>query len=223
MISNKYKCIFIHIPKTAGSSVEKKLGFFDEPSWGSQDHRPIRDIQPLGLPLMLKILVAPLTAPEKYTLIKSFLRFGRQENPRLSEELFTSYLKFSVVRNPWARIYSWYKNVMRDPRHGIPPCSFRIFLEEHGDNWALRPQTYWLTGYDNQVVMDSIVKFEEIETGIAKVLKSLGFEDTSLPHLLDSAGGAAGGQTYHEVYDSYTKEIVSERYKREIELFDYRF
>ena len=223
MISHKYKCIFIHIPKTAGSSVEKKLGLFDELSWGKQDHRTIRDIRPLTLPLMLNFLFTPIKTHEKYSAIKSFLRIGRQENPRLSEELFTSYLKFSIVRNPWARVYSWYKNVMRDPRHGIPPCNFRTFLEKHGDNWALRPQTYWLTDYDNKVIMDSIIKFEDIEPGITKVFKGLGFEDTSLPHLLDSSEDSAGGQTFPEVYDSYTRGIVADRYKREIELFDYRF
>ena len=55
MISHKYKCIYIHIPKTAGSSVEKKLGLYNELSWGVQDHRTIRDIQPITPRLLLKL------------------------------------------------------------------------------------------------------------------------------------------------------------------------
>jgi hypothetical protein len=46
MISHEYKCIFVHIPKTAGSSIEQKLGWFDELKWGVQDHRTIREIEP---------------------------------------------------------------------------------------------------------------------------------------------------------------------------------
>ena len=42
MISHKhkYKCIFIHIPKCAGTSIEKALGHFELYNGrGRQDHR----------------------------------------------------------------------------------------------------------------------------------------------------------------------------------------
>lgn len=46
MISHKYKCIFIHIPKCVGTSIEQALGHFDEYSGRDrQDHRTIRMIE----------------------------------------------------------------------------------------------------------------------------------------------------------------------------------
>jgi len=47
MISHKHKCIFIHIPKCAGTSVEYALGHYDRPKEQrkNQDHRFITDIQ----------------------------------------------------------------------------------------------------------------------------------------------------------------------------------
>lgn len=45
MINHKYKCIFIHIPKCAGTSIESALGHYEDKR-GSQDHRTITDIQP---------------------------------------------------------------------------------------------------------------------------------------------------------------------------------
>ena len=46
MISHKYKCIHIHIPKCAGTSIEKALGHFDgHEGRNGQDHRTIRMIE----------------------------------------------------------------------------------------------------------------------------------------------------------------------------------
>ena len=45
MISHKYKCIFIHLPKCAGTSIESALGHFENLRPGVQDHRSIRMIE----------------------------------------------------------------------------------------------------------------------------------------------------------------------------------
>uniref|UniRef100_A0A1D9FVM8 Sulfotransferase family protein n=1 Tax=Moorena producens (strain JHB) TaxID=1454205 RepID=A0A1D9FVM8_MOOP1 len=46
MISHEHKCIFVHIPKCAGTSIEHLLGHFDDFSGrGGQDHRSIRTIE----------------------------------------------------------------------------------------------------------------------------------------------------------------------------------
>jgi hypothetical protein len=46
MISHKYKCIFIHIPKCAGTSIEEALGHFDDYTGvDAQDHRMIRYLE----------------------------------------------------------------------------------------------------------------------------------------------------------------------------------
>ena len=45
MISHEHKCIYIHIPKTAGTSVEKRLGAHEKMDVRlKQDHRTIRNI-----------------------------------------------------------------------------------------------------------------------------------------------------------------------------------
>ena len=50
MISHDYRCIFIHIPKCAGTSIEDALGHLDNhPGRGGQDHRSIRIIEPIHL------------------------------------------------------------------------------------------------------------------------------------------------------------------------------
>ncbi|MFX0066136.1 MAG: sulfotransferase family 2 domain-containing protein [Candidatus Hermodarchaeota archaeon] len=223
MISHKYKCIFIHIPKTAGSSVEKKLGLFNELYWGAQDHSTIKDIQPITFSTAFMILTRQHEGLSRRTILKKILKAYIHNSMRISKKSYKTYFKFTIVRNPWDRIYSLYKNAMCDPRHGIPNCDFITYIREHGDNWALKPQTYWITDFNNKIPLDLIVKFENLAKEMPQVLRRLGFSDTTLPHLLDSSKSDRKSKNFRDVYDSYSVEIIAERYREEIALFGYRF
>ena len=68
MISHKHKCIYIHIPKTAGTSIEYKFGHFKELKRGVQDHRTIGEMEPVpfGAPVATTVDVRTLaTIPLK--------------------------------------------------------------------------------------------------------------------------------------------------------------
>jgi hypothetical protein len=67
MINHRYRCIFVHIPKTAGKSINRFFGM----EW--QKH-------------------------------KDLSRYAGELQP----QLFSSYFKFAIVRNPWDRILSDY-------------------------------------------------------------------------------------------------------------------
>jgi hypothetical protein len=138
---------------------------------------------------------------------------------RATRQEFASFLKFTVVRNPWARIYSWYQNVMRDPWFGVPPCDFGTFLNKHADNWALRPQTHWIKDFDGSLPLERIVRFENLADDMAGVLADLGFRDRTLPHLLKVDSGCG----FRAAYNDQLAELVAERYRDEIKLFGYKF
>ena len=47
MISDKFRCIFIHIPKNAGTSIESKICSEEGSENLLPDHRTIMDLEPL--------------------------------------------------------------------------------------------------------------------------------------------------------------------------------
>ena len=93
MISHDFRCIFIHIPKVAGQSIEHFFLDLHGLDWDSRGslllrHNPDRARGPVRL--------AHLTARE-------YVDCGH-----IGQSDFDAYFKFAFVRNPWARLVSEY-------------------------------------------------------------------------------------------------------------------
>jgi hypothetical protein len=222
MISQKHRAIYIHIPRTAGTSIEKKLGLYEFVTRGAQDHRTVRDVRPISFFTHGRYLRQQIDGYSRRSLLQHMLgprfQWGRHAK-RATREQFDSYLKFTVVRNPWARVYSWYRTAMNDPVLGYRRCDFETFLQEQAANWALRPQLHWMTDFDGSIPLDRIIRFENLADEMAGLLAELGFRNRTLPHL----NRGKGNPDYRAAYTDEAAELVARRYRDEIEMFGYRF
>jgi len=217
MISHRYRCVFIHIPKTAGTSIEYKLGHFDTFARGVQDHRTIRNIQPLTIPDIFEIVRS-----RDIDALRRCLRDWKKGD-LLSRRDYKRYFKFSIVRNPWARVFSWYKNVMRDNLHrealGISDdCSLNEFVHAHADQWALKPQLHWIKDRSGKIALDYIGRFENIQEDFSFVCERLRIKDGTLPKML-----ASNDQRYTAYYDKESRALIAKRYATEIEIFGFYY
>ena len=225
MVSHFYKCIFIHIPKCAGTSIESALGHLDgHLGRGGQDHRPIRMIEKPSFS------IHTLSSKEN---IMVFLRgikhqkYNKVLNKRnknlASKEQYRNYFKFTVVRNPWARAFSWYKNVMRDEMHqkdiGITSeFTLNLFLKDQIGKGMLRPQTYWLKNYKGEILFDYIGRFENLPDTFNAIKKNLILNQIEFPHKIKGTG-----EDYKSQYDGESIELIRNFYHDEIQLFEYTF
>ncbi|MBM9514820.1 sulfotransferase family 2 domain-containing protein [Desulfogranum marinum] len=223
MISHKHKCIFIHIPKCAGTSIEKTFGHFEEYSgYYKQDHRSIRMIEPI----YSNVFASKENSME--FLKRLWIHIKPPSNPRnrysVSRDQYENYFKFTFVRNPWARAYSWYKNVMRDHLHLKKmrisnEISLYDFLERFKNKTALRAQTFWIKNSNGDIPLDYIGRFENLDNDFEKICNLMKIEPLKLPHELKGAANSS----HQDAYDSKTIDLISSIYREEIELFGYSF
>ena len=188
MISDIYKFIFLHIPKTGGTSIEKYI------------------------------------KPYCFRVGHHHLPAKRMEK-RLGPQKFNQYFKFTFVRNPWDKYvseYKWYTNKkFRWPRKRekkfYRKMTFKEFLKKFDPDDAPHAFSYsqMIGDFKN---FDFIGRFESIEEDFREICHSTGMPKCRLKH-----EHQIKGPHYTEYYDDEAKQIVAEKYARDIEYFGYEF
>jgi len=118
-----------------------------------------------------------------------------------------NYFSFVFVRNPWDRMLSFwfFKKGKIDVN-----MSFKEFLSRynHSDQYS------YIEGFGNN---SFIGRFENLQQDFNIVCDKIGIPQQQLPH-----ANKTKHKHYTEYYDDETREIVAERYARDIEYFGYK-
>jgi hypothetical protein len=236
VLSHRLRCIFVHVPKTGGWSVDS---FFLEHfgmGWEANDL------------LLVGKNEDSARGPRNLMHLKAseYLSCGH-----VTQDQFREYFKFAFVRNPWDRAVSEYK--FRDyPRK----FDFKTFLFKHcakseateGENRDMRvhrtPQYQFLYDEEGNSLVDFIGRYERLASDFATVAERLNLGGKELPHynrsidlrwtptavmlwLKDPAGMYRLRRNLHhhytEYYDDESRELIARFYRRDIELFGYKF
>ena len=145
---------------------------------------------------------------------------------------------FSFVRNPYDRLLSCWKNKIHnainiESKFCSPFCkvlareniSFKNFVKiiTECDDLLYRTDRHWtpyttLFEYCKEEKLDFIGKFENLQNDINIVCDKIGIPRKQLPHK-----NKTKHKHYTEYYDDGTREIVAEKYAKDIEQFGYEF
>lgn len=134
----------------------------------------------------------------------------------LGDQIWNSYFKFTIERNPWDRQVSLYHWHYRD-RDAKP--SFDLFIRSpFHRKISSNFDAYSING---TVVADYVCRYETLERDLQQVLKEVGVDaKLELPR---AKGSHRNGRAWRDYYTPRTRDIVGGWYAREIEAFGYSF
>lgn len=171
-----------------------------------------------------------------------------QLDKRLGRGEYREYFKFAFVRNPWDRLVSCYSDKILDVHDielGEPPfrerdrgkgnklvkgMPFAEFVEtvceipdeEANMHYRSQHEAVCGSGKDKPILADFVGRFENLAADFAVVAERLGrAQGIRLPHRFRSVSRAS--RPYTEFYDSRLRDLVHERYREDIDIFNYTF
>ena len=129
---------------------------------------------------------------------------------------WNEYFKFSVARNPWSRAVSIYKyGIQQNRLEDIPFKEAVKTWNKYMSHWPC--YDYHFDKQGNQIV-DFILKLENLQEDFDVVCDKIGIPRQQLPHV-----NKTKHKHYTEYYDDETREIVAEKFKKDVEQYGYRF
>lgn len=221
MISKNFNCIFIHIPKTAGQSIEHFFLALHGLSWQERSE------------LLLRFNPEPSLGPERLAHLTAweYLKYGYVEQAE-----FNRYFKFAFIRNPWERLVSEFYFYRYDKEMTFKHFVFNALPEksDYTDKYRhILPQYDFIYDKNGNQLVDFIGRFETLEKDFNTVCKTLKIKNTELPHVKPAAAKKSAMLTpesssqtrshYSDYYDEETKDQVARLYEQDILTFHYEF
>lgn len=216
MIIDKHKCIFIHIPKCAGVSIEYAL-----------TNRLYNEVD------------------REREILKQHATAAQVKKYYCSDDDWNNYFKFAIIRNPFDRLLSAFNYLLViglihdgykekyisnwQNRKTINYILFKSFIlkgkssiyekimnrYKYGYN-HIKPITEYLFN-DGKLMVDFIGRFENLQNDWDVICERIGTK-INLPRM-----NVFTHKNYKECYDEEMIEIVKNRYKNDLELFGYDF
>lgn len=214
MISHKHKCIFIHIPKCAGSSIENAFGI-------DVNNNKLDRENVFGWDDKNKLYLQHATPQE-------LIDFNI-----ISREHWSEYYKFIIVRNSWDKAmsdYFWFKETKRFTGafddYINAKNDFLRFMNKGEENYRgdhLTPQLDYMY-LDNQLINYNRIIYFDKSTLDDKLIDLA--KDVKLPDDFFKAKVQVGKKFknhFSKFYSNRNRDLVYQKYKSDIDYFNFSF
>ena len=197
-ISHEHKCIFIHIPKAAGTSVKKSLNL------GGRGHPPWHYFS--------------TNFPNEW---KTYKKFTIVRNPwdRMVSAYCYARMEKSFWHNSQTGLHPDFE-LLRDK--SFEECCEMLEQDRQSlthESW--HSQHLWIAGMLNgklACAVDYVLRCESLDRDFSRLCEALGKPQTVLPHINKSER-----MLYKDYYNAKTRSTIARLYATDIELLGYSF
>ncbi len=186
MISHDKQFIFIHPGKCGGTSIKRGLE-----TLSNRTKPKFRLIKPPG---HMNLSIAEKIVTE-------------------AGGIFENYFKFTMVRNPWDLLVSWYYHYLT--AHGL------VEVDKPFESWLFKRGLKYK--WENFEVFDHVIRLENINSDYRELLKKLSLSPVDLKYHITHNTIRVREKHYSEYYTEHTAAIVHEKYNHVINKFEYKF
>jgi chondroitin 4-sulfotransferase 11 len=203
MISHEHKCIFVHIPKTAGNSINRVFGV------GWENHKDLQryhtEVTREAFDRYFKFAIVR----NPWDRILSDYNYQKKKSREKASKLFM----FSE-RGRERDFAEWVEAALAAPDFYAPE-RWGGEVSPHIHRWS--PQVDWIEVSGTPRV-DFVARLENLPQDFRLVCDRLGLPDARLPHR-----NRRLHWHYSHYYDRTTRDIVATYYARDIAHFGYEF
>lgn len=201
MIINSQKFIFVHIPKTGGTSIEK---LFDDSFYG-WDEKHCLWKQHCSIHQMQSVYGID---------VDSYYKFAIVRNPW--DRAVSDYKWWTRASSPF---FDFLKNTTLEDylliRNGYEKINHLNDSTGRADHFYTQ---YSFVEIGGACVMDCIIKFENLQQDFNIFCDQISIPQQKLPHT-----NKTNRKHYSEYYNQKTIDIVAQKYHKDISHFNYSF
>lgn len=216
MISIKHNFLFIHVPKTGGTSIQSVLHTYADDE--------LIDVEQVNGKIERFELQNKSINTSKHSSLLDYKN-------KIEKQTYDGLYKIATIRNPWEMMISmyfcphrgqkkWDRNLFVEQLHNCSTMKDYFYIPTVIErinrrlNFNLLPLS--LPALDAHV--DCLMRFETLNSDFDKVCRHIGIEQILLPH-----SNAASNIDYREYYDQELIDAVHQKFKAEIEFGSYTF
>jgi len=201
IISHKHKFIFVKTVKTAGTSIEIFL---------SQHCGPLDVVTP----------IIPHVEPHSARNYEGYYNHmpAHEIRDRIGLDIWNSYFKFCVERNPWEKTLSYYYMKNFRENNGL---TFDRYLA--GKEFPINFPKYTEPGSPNKIIVNRVLYYEHLMEQLGQVFQKLGIPFQGSLGVNAKSEYRIDRRPYQEVYTPEQAKLIGNIFSHEILLHGYKF
>jgi len=209
LVSYDKQFLFIHIPKTAGTSITNSLD-------AHASHPELLWENRLLAKVGIRVNQVGPWQRKRFRGHCSASDIQRHLPASVYQQLF----KFAFVRNPWDLLVSLYNFIPTRMNHRYQKRVAEMSFAQFVDEWTRRPEIHQATRVcdrQGKLLVDFVGYFENISQDFATVCNRIGVKS------LLSKENRSKHSDYREHYTDELRQMVADRLSEDVEFFGYDF